>query len=126
MDFQEQDITPKKREVKGLTDKVTANVERDVTFPVINIMLDQATPRYKLQALSKLLKSSVKTDEAGESTEDKSVSVALKTEDTYKVIGRVMPNQIKTLMSILIGLSVELEMEEGRVMDTKYIYALSS
>lgn len=115
-----------KREIKGITDTVTQGTSEEVKYPVINIVLDKSTPRYKLQALSKLLKSSVKTDDAGESLGDMSISVALKTDTTYKVIGKVMPNQVKTLMSIIVGMSAELEREKGEIMDSMYIYALSN
>lgn len=125
MEMYEEEQT-NKREVRGITDKVTKDAKVDVQYPVINVMLTGGTPKYKLQALARLLKSSVKSDDEEVVLQDNSVHVALKAEGVYKPIGRVMPQQIKTLMSILVGIELELEMEKGNIMDKKYIYALSS
>lgn len=122
--YEEEQIA--KRKIRGITDTVSKHVEEDVKYPVVNVILDESVPRYKLQALSRLLKSSIKTDDVSSADDDKSIYVALKTDKIYKPIGRVMPKQVKTLMAILIGLKVELELEKGKFMDAKYIYALSS
>ena len=127
MEMYEEEQT-NKREIKGITDKVTKDAKVDVQYPVINVILTGGTPKYKLQALAKLLKSSVKSEDENMVIADNSVHVALKSEEqgVYQPIGRVMPQQIKTLMSILVGVQLELEMEKGKIMDSKYIYALSS
>jgi hypothetical protein len=125
MEIIEEEVRPK-REVKGITDKVTQSAISEIQYPVINILLDTAVPRYKLEALSRLLKSHVKDDNIDGVEQDLSVYVALKTDKVYKPIGRIMPKQIKTFMSIVHGLKVELEVEEGKIMDAKYIYALST
>ena len=125
MEFKQEE-TRKKREIKGITDKVTNSTYEGKNYPVVNVLLTEATPKYKLQALSRLLKSSVKTYDVDNMEEDQSIYVALKTDSIYKPVGRVTPQQVKTLMSILMGVNVELELEEGKVMDRMYIYALSS
>lgn len=117
------EVKVQERNIEGLTGKVTRNVASDVEYPLIKVFLDNGVQKYKLEALSRLMKSGVKTDDS--TLTNMSVSVGLVAGEKLKIIGRVMPTQIKTLMSTLTGLDVILELEEGKELDETYIYALS-
>lgn len=116
------------RAIPGITDSITKQAVTGTNYPVVNVKLTSSIPKYKLEALSKLLKSDVKVSDTDENEEQLAnvVYVALKSDAIYKPIGKIMPKQVKTLMSILVGLDVELETKPGVIMDSKYIYALSS
>lgn len=116
------------RHIAGLTDKVTTRVEYGNSYPCLNILMDENVPRYKLQALSRLVKTGVSVDDDELEVEydaSQEVYVALKTERQYSVIGKVLPEQVKTLMSILIDTRLELELSKGVFKDPIYAYALS-
>lgn len=104
-----------------------------VTVSVINIIVTKGTPRYKLEALSRLLTTGVRVEDVDDNrietaglTGGNEVTVAIKSATNYKVIGSVMPQQIRTLMSLMMGETLELEVEKGVFKEPFYIYALSS
>ncbi|AFQ29894.1 hypothetical protein P4493_05410 [Bacillus thuringiensis] len=115
------------KEVAGITDKITRNVVTGIQYPVVNILLTDNMPKHKMTALVSLLKAEVTKSEDSEDQLNKAVYISLKKGDEVrKPIGRILPKQVKTMMSILTGVDLELEMSQGEIMDSKYIYALSS
>lgn len=126
-EYYEEEEQAEKYEIKGVTDKVTKSTVEETTYPLVHIIVDSGIPKYKIEALKRLLKSRVKNEAIKDDiATDDSIYIALRANGVTKTIGRIMPQQVKTLMSILTGVDIELELEKGKFMDSKYVYALSS
>ncbi|MEC2463865.1 hypothetical protein P9X10_02960 [Bacillus cereus] len=114
------------KEVAGITDTITRNVVSGINYPVVNILLSDNMPQHRMASLKNLLTSEVQKSDDSEEQLDNAVYLSLKGDGFRQPIGRILPKQVKTMMYILTGIDMELEMEQGKIMDKKYIYALSS
>lgn len=110
---------------KGVTGKVTSSVVMDKEYPnlVLYSTKDKPLSKHKLVVLSSLVKNN--TDTLTDEDLDSLITLYIKTDSKTVKAGRVLPMQVKSLLSLFEG-NIRGYLNEEKVLEGDYLYILSN